>query len=229
MLETENWKVQTLPLARIKKIMKSEEFALQVLERQKRLESGEEVEVIVKPGAKFMISAEAPLLMTKACELLIQELCLRAWKHTDTSRRKTLQRGDVHAAVGESDAFDFLIDIVPRVTVAPSTTTTTTAQTRNIVNLNSIETNSTAIPTGITTLFGNFSAPAQPAVTENNENQNNTAVDSPMLSTNELGNFNYETMAFPQIQNQADDVSNAQNSIPQIQQQWASENSVLEP
>jgi len=69
-----------------------------------------------KPAIKFMISAEAPLLMSKACELLIKEMSSRAWQHTERNRRRTLQRQDVHAAVGESEVYDFLIDIVPRVT-----------------------------------------------------------------------------------------------------------------
>jgi nuclear transcription factor Y gamma len=115
---TENWKIQTLPLARIKKIMKSEEFILQELEKdkqQKAAEDGQGAEAD-KPNVKFMISGEAPVLMSKACELLIKDLSFRAWRHTERNRRRTLQRQDLHAAVGESEVYDFLIDIVPRVT-----------------------------------------------------------------------------------------------------------------
>jgi nuclear transcription factor Y gamma len=128
---TENWKIQTLPLARIKKIMKSEEFILQELEkerlqkeREQRAAAGEVEEEGEKPVIKFMISGEAPILMSKACELLIKDLSFRAWRHTERNRRRTLQRQDLHAAVGESEVYDFLIDIVPRVT----TTTTTSSQ-----------------------------------------------------------------------------------------------------
>lgn len=105
----------SLPLARIKKIMKSEEFVAQELERERQRQAN--------PGAqterdrqkmKFMISQEAPTLMTKACELMVKELTIRAWQHTERSRRRTLQRADIHAAVGEDEIFDFLIDIVPR-------------------------------------------------------------------------------------------------------------------
>jgi nuclear transcription factor Y gamma len=117
----ENWKIQTLPLARIKKIMKSEEFILQELEKEKQQKSSEEnQEDADKPNVKFMISGEAPVLMSKACELLIRDLSFRAWRHTERNRRRTLQRQDLHAAVGESEVYDFLIDIVPRVT-APKT------------------------------------------------------------------------------------------------------------
>lgn len=113
---TENWKIQTLPLARIKKIMKSEEFILQELEKDKQQKAAEEGTETEKPNVKFMISGEAPVLMSKACELLIKDLSFRAWRHTERNRRRTLQRQDLHAAVGESEVYDFLIDIVPRVT-----------------------------------------------------------------------------------------------------------------
>lgn len=85
---------QILPLARIKKIMKLDED--------------------VK-----MISAEAPLLFAKACELFIHELTLRAWLHTDDNKRRTLQRNDIAMAISKYDQFDFLIDIVPRDEIKP--------------------------------------------------------------------------------------------------------------
>lgn len=96
--------------------MKSEDFAMQELERVQRVQAGGEIDLDRKPPNKFMVSAEAPTLMTKACELFIQEIATRAWKHTSNNRRKTLQRADIHAAVGDNEVFDFLIDIVPRVT-----------------------------------------------------------------------------------------------------------------
>lgn len=61
-----------------------------------------------------MISAEAPIIFAKACEIFILELTLRSWLHTEDSKRRTLQRSDVSAAVQKTDTFDFLIDIVPR-------------------------------------------------------------------------------------------------------------------
>lgn len=82
-------KNQVLPLARIKKIMKLDED--------------------VK-----MISAEAPLLFSKAAEIFIHELTLRAWIHTENNKRRTLQRNDIAMAITKFDQFDFLIDIVPR-------------------------------------------------------------------------------------------------------------------
>lgn len=61
-----------------------------------------------------MISAEAPIVFAKACEIFILELTLRAWMQTDECKRRTLQRNDVAVALSRTDVFDFLIDIVPR-------------------------------------------------------------------------------------------------------------------
>ena len=38
-----------------------------------------------------MISAEAPVLFAKACEIFIVELTHRAWFHTEEGKRRTLQ------------------------------------------------------------------------------------------------------------------------------------------
>lgn len=83
------FKNHQLPLARIKKIMKSDEDVR-------------------------MISAEAPVLFAKACEMFILELTLRSWMHAEENKRRTLQRNDVAAAITKTDIFDFLVDIVPR-------------------------------------------------------------------------------------------------------------------
>uniref|UniRef100_A0A8C5CBQ5 Transcription factor CBF/NF-Y/archaeal histone domain-containing protein n=1 Tax=Gadus morhua TaxID=8049 RepID=A0A8C5CBQ5_GADMO len=60
---TVDFRVQELPLARIKKIMKLDED--------------------VK-----MISAEAPVLFAKAAQIFITELTLRAWIHTEDNKRR---------------------------------------------------------------------------------------------------------------------------------------------
>lgn len=83
------FKVHQLPLARIKKVMKADED--------------------VK-----MISAEAPILFAKGCDIFITELSMRAWIHAEEHKRRTLQRSDIASALQRSDMFDFLIDIVPR-------------------------------------------------------------------------------------------------------------------
>ena len=91
-----------------------------------------------------MISAEAPILFAKVAEAFIYEVTLRAWEHTEENKRRTLQVGtydlsnfpsalpqhlpthqrehlpfprkrtDVTRAIGKSDLFDFLIDLIPR-------------------------------------------------------------------------------------------------------------------
>ncbi|KAJ5719570.1 hypothetical protein N7493_007148 [Penicillium malachiteum] len=87
--ENHDYKIHQLPLARIKKVMKAD------------------------PEVK-MISAEAPILFAKGCDIFITELTMRAWIHAEDNKRRTLQRSDIAAALSKSDMFDFLIDIVPR-------------------------------------------------------------------------------------------------------------------
>lgn len=94
--------------------MKSEELMMQEVAKEKEEEDGIEADR-ERQNVKFMISGEAPVLMSKACELIIKELAVRAWQHTERSRRRTLQRQDLHQAVSESEVYDFLIDIIPRV------------------------------------------------------------------------------------------------------------------
>lgn len=87
--ETTNFKTHSFPLARIKKIMKDDED--------------------VK-----MVSAEATIVLAKACELFSQELTMRAWANAKVNKKRALQIGDIASAISKNDAFDFLVDIVPR-------------------------------------------------------------------------------------------------------------------
>ncbi|KAH9987939.1 histone-fold-containing protein [Russula compacta] len=87
--ETPDYRHPPLPLARIKKVMKSD------------------------PDVK-MIAADAPILFCKACEIFIAEITARAFIVADSNKRRTLSRADIAKALGKSDQFDFLIDIVPR-------------------------------------------------------------------------------------------------------------------
>ena len=83
-----DFKNHQLPLARIKKVMKTDEDVR-------------------------MISAEAPILFAKGCDVFITELTMRAWIHAEENKRRTLQKSDIAAALTKSDMFDFLIDVVP--------------------------------------------------------------------------------------------------------------------
>ena len=87
--EMEKFKSQKLPLARIKKIMKSDE----------------EVR---------MISAETPIVFAKACEMFITEMTIKGYYNSEKSERKTLQRKDIAAAIARTETYDFLIDTIPR-------------------------------------------------------------------------------------------------------------------
>ena len=82
------FKTAQLPLARIKKIMKSDEDVR-------------------------MISSEAPVLFAKACEYFINELTMRSWHMAEKNKRKTLTKADVAAAVAATEVWDFLADTVP--------------------------------------------------------------------------------------------------------------------
>ncbi|XP_048328133.1 nuclear transcription factor Y subunit C-4 isoform X6 [Ziziphus jujuba] len=62
---------------------------------------------------KRMISSETPILFSKACELFIMELTLRAWMQTEGCKRRTLQRGDIARAIRSDELLDFLVDVVP--------------------------------------------------------------------------------------------------------------------
>lgn len=61
-----------------------------------------------------MISAEAPILFAKACEMFIVEMTHKAYYYAKKNNRKTLQRNDIAAAITDTEIYDFLLDIMPR-------------------------------------------------------------------------------------------------------------------
>ncbi|KAG5440200.1 hypothetical protein PCANB_001769 [Pneumocystis canis] len=87
--DNHDFKTHQIPLARIKKVMKTDEN--------------------VK-----MISTEAPILFAKSCDIFITELTLRAWIHAQEDKRRTLQKSDIANAISKSDMFDFLLDIISK-------------------------------------------------------------------------------------------------------------------
>ncbi|CAL9224462.1 unnamed protein product [Arabidopsis halleri] len=76
-----------LPLARIKKVMKSD------------------------PQVK-MVSSDSHVLLAKACDIFIEEVTLRAWRHTQSCSRNTIQSCDIYKALKESVVYDELTDLV---------------------------------------------------------------------------------------------------------------------
>ncbi|XP_049359345.1 nuclear transcription factor Y subunit C-1-like [Solanum verrucosum] len=86
--ELDDFKHHQFPISRIKRIIKSENNVLKV-------------------------SAETPILFSKACELFILELTLRSWFHAQENNRGTLKKTDFAAAIRRTEIFDFLADVVP--------------------------------------------------------------------------------------------------------------------
>ncbi|KAF7820825.1 nuclear transcription factor y subunit c-1 [Senna tora] len=60
-----------------------------------------------------MISAEAPILLSKACEMFIQEMSLRAWMQIEENKRRVIQRHDVVESIHENKLYDFLTNVIP--------------------------------------------------------------------------------------------------------------------
>jgi len=87
----------SLPLARIKRLMKVEQEVSKV-------------------------SSEVPVLFSRITEIFIEELTLRAWQYTEEGKRRILQRSDVCAAIKSSDIFDFLVYLMPRGSAIEPTT-----------------------------------------------------------------------------------------------------------
>lgn len=98
-----------LPLARIKKIMKSDE---DVKVRRCRCRC------LLCPSFPLhstqMIKPEVLELFEKACELFIRELTAMTWRRVEALGRRIIQRSDIEATICEDSMYDFLIDIVPR-------------------------------------------------------------------------------------------------------------------
>ena len=111
-----------LPLARIKRIMKSDEGLFRVVCCYLLLF------VVVVIGTVYltvlfhpcfsscvdvrMIRAEAPVLFAKACELFILELTLRSSCFSEKTERRNLQKSDILAALHHTPIFDFLDAVV---------------------------------------------------------------------------------------------------------------------
>lgn len=76
-----------LPLARIKRVMKSDEDVR-------------------------MISAEAPILFAKACEMFVLDLTIRCQAYSEHNKRGGLEREDVYQVLSETDIFDFLAEVL---------------------------------------------------------------------------------------------------------------------
>ncbi|CAO3599193.1 unnamed protein product [Absidia cylindrospora] len=99
-----DFKNHPLPLARIKKVMKTDQ------------------------------DVKAPILFAKGCEIFITELTKRAWVHAEENKRRTLQRSDIATAISKTDMCDFLIDIVPREEASKASSSAVYDQQQNYAN-----------------------------------------------------------------------------------------------
>ncbi|RXH90533.1 hypothetical protein DVH24_035297 [Malus domestica] len=87
-----------LPLATVKKIMKSNKEV-------------KVYELIINYSQ--LVSSDTPIVFSKACELFIMELTLRSWLHTEGNKRRTLKRRDIAGAIRHDRLLEFLLDVVP--------------------------------------------------------------------------------------------------------------------
>ena len=55
-----------------------------------------------------MISAEAPIVFAKACELFILELTIRSYAYSEFVRRRCFCKEDILLAIRKTEVFDFL-------------------------------------------------------------------------------------------------------------------------
>nr|KYP34194.1 Nuclear transcription factor Y subunit C-2 [Cajanus cajan] len=84
-----DFKTHALPLEHIKRIMKYDE----------------DVDVI---------SSDACVVFSKACEMFIKQLTLRSWFHVEENKKETVQRCHIATAISHPVEYDFLTDTVPR-------------------------------------------------------------------------------------------------------------------
>ncbi len=64
------------------------------------------------------ISTEACFAVAKATELLLESITEKAAQHMQAAGRESLEYSDVAAVVAETEALDFLADIVPQMVKA---------------------------------------------------------------------------------------------------------------
>lgn len=59
-----------------------------------------------------MVSSDSHVLLAKACDIFIEEVTLRAWRHTQSCSRNTIQSCDIYKALKQSVIYDELNDLV---------------------------------------------------------------------------------------------------------------------
>ncbi|PPR07634.1 hypothetical protein CVT26_001702 [Gymnopilus dilepis] len=103
--ETPDYRHPPLPLARIKKVMKSDPDVKPPYYSAKHAK--------VRPVLRVYLRTLDPFCYATLA-VFIAEITARAFIVADSNKRRTLSRADIAKALSKSDQFDFLIDIVPR-------------------------------------------------------------------------------------------------------------------
>ncbi|CAK5277780.1 unnamed protein product [Mycena citricolor] len=114
--EAPDYRHPPLPLARIKKVMKSD---LDVKARRAgiygSISEADALRVLIVCTHAEQTPYSADLVLQGLRDLVfIAEITARAFIIADSNKRRTLSRADIAKALTKSDQFDFLIDIVPR-------------------------------------------------------------------------------------------------------------------
>eukprot|EP01084_Bolivina_argentea_P266740 452567_1 len=91
----ESWKTRELPfpLSRVKRLMRVEE-------------------TISNNGIRLDYQHEVPLVLIKAAEVFVSELCVRANMHAEDNKRSNIVKHDMVVGITNADMYDFLLDIV---------------------------------------------------------------------------------------------------------------------
>lgn len=100
-----------------------------------------------------MISIEAPILFSKACELFVMDLAFKALFYAKSRKHQRIDKLDLALAATESETHDFLIDLVAEedmeeVNKVRDVTAYQMKLYRDLIKVRAAETNSTcSIPT----------------------------------------------------------------------------------
>ena len=64
--------------------------------------------VICAEKGKMMMTSDTPTFMTKACEISVQELSVRAWMCACSHNRSIILDSDIAEAIASIESYDFL-------------------------------------------------------------------------------------------------------------------------
>jgi nuclear transcription factor Y gamma len=68
--------------------------------------------VICNEKGKMMMAFDTPSFLTKACEIFVQEIALRAWISANSQQRNIILESDIAEAIASTESYDFLNDVL---------------------------------------------------------------------------------------------------------------------